>query len=105
MVVELSFIRERITQLRMQKGVSESQMSLDLGRSRGYVQNISRGQSLPSIEGLFEICEYFDITPQQFFDTEDEDPGLISEAVRGLKQLSDTDKLLILNNINRLANG
>ena len=103
--MDSSFIRERITQLRIQKGVSESQMSLDLGHSRGYVQNISRGQSLPSYDGLFEICDYFGISPQQFFNDGAEEPGLIAEAIRGLMQLNDTDRLLILNHINRLANG
>ena len=37
------FVRERITQLRLRKGVSEYQMSYDLGYSRGYVYNISSG--------------------------------------------------------------
>ena len=41
------FVRERITQLRMQKGVSEYKMSYDLGHSRGYINNISSGKSLP----------------------------------------------------------
>ena len=36
-----SFVRDRITQLRLQKGVSEYQMSYDLGHSRGYIYNIS----------------------------------------------------------------
>lgn len=35
------FVRNRITQLRMQKGVSEYQMGYDLGHSRGYIYNIS----------------------------------------------------------------
>ena len=39
------FVRERITQLRLEKGVSEYQMSYDLGRSRGYIYNISSGKS------------------------------------------------------------
>ena len=30
------FVRDRITQLRLRKGVSEYQMSYDLGHSRGY---------------------------------------------------------------------
>ena len=38
------FVRERITQLRLQKGVSEYKMSYDLGHSRGYVNNISPGK-------------------------------------------------------------
>ena len=39
--MEASFVRERITQLRMAKGVSEYKMSYDLGHSRGYINNIS----------------------------------------------------------------
>lgn len=46
------FLRDRISQLRMKKGVSEYQMSLELGHSRGYIQNISSGKSLPSIDML-----------------------------------------------------
>lgn len=101
----IQFLRDRITQLRLQKGVSEYQMSLDLGHSRGYVQNISSGKSLPSVEGLFEICDYFGLTPTQFFDESIDDPALVAEAVKGLRQLSDSDKLLILNHINRLTQG
>lgn len=101
----IQFLRDRIAQLRLQKGVSEYQMSLDLGHSRGYVQNISSGKSLPSVEGLFEICDYFDLTPAQFFDESVDDPALVAEAVRGLRKLSDSDRLLILNHINRLSQG
>ena len=97
------FLRERITQLRLRKGVSEYQMSLDLGHSRGYIQNISSGKSLPSVEGLFEICDYFELTPAQFFDDSNDDPALIAEAIKGLRQLNNSDLLLILNHINRLA--
>ena len=38
------FIRNRITELRLRRGVSEYQMSYDLGHSRGYVYNISSGK-------------------------------------------------------------
>ena len=65
------FVRERITQLRLRKNVSEYQMSYDLGHSRGYVYNISSGKSLPPFKEFFAICDYFDITPSQFFDDED----------------------------------
>ena len=99
------FLRDRISQLRVQKGVSEYQMSLDLGHSRGYIQNISSGKSLPSIDGLFEICDYFGLTPAQFFDESIDDPALVAEAMRGLRKLNDSDRLLILNHINRLSQG
>ena len=41
------FVRDRITQLRLRKGVSEYKMSYDLGHSRGYVHNISSGKATP----------------------------------------------------------
>lgn len=96
------YVRDRITQLRIQKGVSEYQMSYDLGHSRGYIYNISSGKSLPPLNEFFSICEYFGITPSEFFDNRLDNPELIHKAVEGLKNLDDSDVLLILNHINRL---
>lgn len=96
------FVRDRITELRLRKGVSEYQMSFDLGHSRGYVYNISSGKSLPPLGELFAICSYFGITPAQFFDDRQENPELIQKAVGGLKDLDDSDTLIILSLINRL---
>lgn len=96
------FVKNRITQLRLQKGVSEYQMSYDLGHSRGYIYNISSGKSLPPLTELFAICEYFGITPLEFFDENVSNPELIKKAVEGLKQLDDSDLMLIMNHINRL---
>ena len=98
------FVRNRITELRLVKGVSEYQMSYDLGHSRGYINNISSGKSLPSLNEFFSICEYFDITPCTFFDTADKHPILLSKAVDELKTLSEKDMLLVLTLINRLNN-
>ena len=60
------FVRDRITQLRLRKGVSEYKMSYDLGHSRGYVHNISSGKATPPMKEFFAICEYFELTPQLF---------------------------------------
>ncbi len=96
------FVRNRISELRLRKNVSEYQMSYDLGHSRGYIYNISSGKSMPAVGELFAICDYFDITPCQFFDDRLENPELVQKALEGLRQLSDEDVLLILSNINRL---
>ena len=48
-IMDENFIRKRMTELRMKKGVSEYQMSLDMGHSRNYIQNISNGRALPSM--------------------------------------------------------
>ena len=60
------FVRKRITALRLIKGVSESQMSLALGHGRNYIHNIATGKYLPTMASLMQICEYFEITPNDF---------------------------------------
>ncbi|MBR3752543.1 MAG: helix-turn-helix transcriptional regulator [Ruminiclostridium sp.] len=96
------FVRERITQLRIQKGVSEYRMSYDLGHSRGYINNISSGKTLPSMTEFFAICEYFNITPEDFFDTKKRNPKLTEEVIDVLAQLDDEDLQLMLANAKRL---
>lgn len=96
------FVRNRITQLRLDKGVSEYQMSYDLGHSRGYIYNISSGKALPSMVEFFSICDYFGITPGEFFDTEKENPVLIAKVMEELKSLKEDDILLLLTLLNRL---
>ena len=64
--MDTTFIRDRITELRLQKGVSEYKMSMDLGHSKSYIQSISSGKSLPSLSEFLYICEYFDISPKTF---------------------------------------
>lgn len=65
----LEWIPERLTQLRLEKGVSARDMSLSLGQSVSYINKIENRRTLPSVSGLLYICEYFGITPQEFFDT------------------------------------
>lgn len=96
------FVRERITQLRLQKGISEYRMSYDLGHSRGYINNISSGKSLPSMSEVFTICEYFGITPIEFFNGTVANPKLASDAISDFEQLSEEDQQLIHLNIKRL---
>ena len=97
------FVRERITQLRLKKGVSEYQMSYDLGHSRGYVYNISSGKALPPLKEFFSICEYFDISPAEFFNIKAENPKLSGDVIALLEQLDEADLELVLRMIQRLS--
>ena len=96
------FMRERITQLRLQKGVSEYKMSYDLGHSRGYINNSSAGKSLPSMTEFFAICEYFGITAIEFFNGEIRNPKLMQKTIHGLEQLEEKDLELIQMKVDRL---
>lgn len=96
------FFYERLTKLRMTKGVSQREMSLAMGQSEGYMTKIESRVSLPSMTVFFYICEYFGISPREFFDDEVKNPALLQQAIDGLKTLSDDDLALILGNIKRL---
>ena len=100
--MDKDFIRNRITELRLKKNVSEYQMSLDLGQNRSYVQAISSGRSLPSMAQFLNICDYFEITPLQFFDSETVNPQLLRKAMDGMKKLKDDDIMMLIGIINRL---
>lgn len=89
--MDIKFVRERITRLRMEKGVSEYQMSYDLGHSRGYINNISSGKALPSLTELFAICDYFQISLTEFFDDTVSNPKLLKNVISGLEQLNEKD--------------
>lgn len=100
--MDIDFVRERITQLRIQKGVSEYKMSYDLGHSRGYINNISSGKTLPSMTEFFAICDYFGITPIEFFNQNKSNPKLSQDVLSALEQLNEDDLQLTFMNINRL---
>ena len=81
------FTQDRIAQLRMQREVSARDMSLSLGQNNSYINQIENRKALPSLQGLFYICEYFGITPQQFFDDGDTYPAQLAELVADMKKL------------------
>ena len=97
------FVRERITELRMSKGVSEYKMSQALGKSRGYIYNISSGKALPPLKELFYIMEYFEITPAEFFDERSRCPHLVYAALGGMSRLNEDDMETVLSVIGKLC--
>lgn len=72
--MELSMYREfignRIYQLRINKDLSARELSLLLGMSPGYINKIENRKTMPSLQSLFLICMFFDITPKEFFNEE-----------------------------------
>lgn len=96
------FIRNRITQLRLDKDVSEYQMSLDLGHSKSYVQGITSGRALPSMSEFISICEYFGITPKDFFNDEIENPVQAQRLLDAAKNLSEADTDLLIALIEKI---
>ncbi len=78
----------RLTRLRMDKDVSARDMSLSLGLSESYINKIENEKTLPSMSTFFDICDYFEITPQEFFNTGEPFPFDIAVAVTEMNQMS-----------------
>lgn len=100
--MDVNFVRKRISDLRAKKGLSEYRMSTDLGHSKSYIQSISSGKSLPSLAEFFYICDYLDISPKDFFDTELEEPSKINELIIQAKSLSADDLNMLIGIAERL---
>ena len=86
-----TFIRNRITELRLKKDVSEHRMSLDLDKSGSYLRGISSGKALPSLKELFNIIAYFDMTPAEFFAPMAKQDTPYSRLCESLRGMSDED--------------
>ncbi len=78
-----------MAQLREKKGVSARDMSLSIGQNPGYINNIESGKSMPSLSGIFYICDYLGITPSEFFDLESQNPTRLNDVIKDLKRLND----------------
>ena len=90
----------RLAQLREKKGVSARDMSLSMGQNPGYINNIESGKSMPSLSGIFYICDYLGVTPSEFFDMEVQNPTRLKEIVANLKRLDDRQLDMISSLVN-----
>lgn len=98
------FTQNRIAQLRLQKDVSARDMSLSLGQNNSYINQIENKKAVPSLQGLFYICEYFGITPQEFFDEGNTYPGQLVELMDDMKQLDEKALTHIAGLVKELIN-
>lgn len=95
------FISERIAKLRTAKRVSARDMSLTIGQNENYINHIENGKSMPSMQVFFYICEYFNITPKDFFDEETNNPSLLNAVLKDLNVLNEHQIL----NIHEIVKG
>lgn len=69
--MDMEFVRQRITELRLQRNISEYQLSFDIGHSKNYVHNIVTGYSQPSVKELLYLIEILGVSPRDFFDEQE----------------------------------
>jgi len=91
----------RLSKLRNEKGVSARDMSLSIGQNPGYIHNIENGKALPSMSVFFFICDYLGISPSEFFDIDNSNPGKLKPIIEKMKKLDDEQ----LDGIAAIVNG
>ena len=87
-MIDTDFISDRIAKLRNKKNISARDMSLSLGQSQSYINNIENKKALPSMQMFLYICDYLGVEPKDFFEEDITDPSKLNEAVEAFKSLS-----------------
>lgn len=87
-MIDEKFISDRIAALRIAKNISARDMSLSLGQSQSYINNIENGKSLPSMQMFLYICEFLEIAPKDFFDENIVEPITFTELLDAFKSLN-----------------
>ena len=96
---------KRLASVRAAKGLSAREMSLSLGQGAGYINNIENGRNLPSMSMFFEICEYLELSPDEFFDYTARREGSAQQMLTAFKQLGPEEQDLIITIAKKLRRG
>ena len=98
----LALFYKRLSQLRIEQGISARDMSLSLGQSESYINKIENQKALPSMTSFFYICDFLNVHPKDFFDETAENPFLSKELADKFTGLTGKQQEHILNLIDDL---
>ncbi|NLB72908.1 MAG: helix-turn-helix domain-containing protein [Firmicutes bacterium] len=70
-------IGRRIKNLRLKKGLTQEELGERTDLTKGYISQIERDLSSPSIETFFDILEVLGCTPREFFDDEEREQKVV----------------------------
>ncbi len=99
------FISKRISTLRLQKNVSAREMSLAIGQNGSYINRIENQKAFPSMQVFFYICEYLEITPQEFFDEDNINPIKTNTLLYEISKLNEEQIELLISVAKGLQHG
>lgn len=91
--LNIKYVQDKITELRLARGLSAYQLSYELGHSKNYIHNIVSGYSQTTVQELLYIMEYFNITPKDFFDESHDfaDPVCAKQILDSMKEMNADD--------------
>ncbi|MBQ8522178.1 MAG: helix-turn-helix transcriptional regulator [Clostridia bacterium] len=98
-----NFVRQRFAIIRNSNNISARKLSIEMGQGTEYINQIENGRKMPSLEGLYNFCDYFKISLSEFFDTSQMYPIQYKEIIGELNKL-DLDELEHITKNIRLIN-
>ena len=74
-------IGQKIKNLRVQKGLTQEELGERTDLTKGYISQLERELSSPSMETFFNILEVLGITPQAFFNEKKQEQTVVYKEV------------------------
>ena len=81
---------------------SDNRASAPKRRCREKNHSIASGRALPSMTEFLYICDYFNITPMEFFNDTEHTSAQQQRAIQYIRLLNDYDTKLIADMLERL---
>ena len=97
------FVRTKITAIRMANDYSSRKLSIELGKSTEYINQVENGRLNPTLEFLSEFCDYFKISLSDFFDKGNSHPTKFREMCFDLSVLNNEEVKQIADIVKTLA--
>ena len=90
-------VGKRVKMLRMQKGISQSELARSVGISQAHLSNIENGHSHITLENLFALHDILGVSMASFFvDIDGKQEAEDAKAFIGLSDM--IDALLLIKN-------
>lgn len=96
------FIKERIRYYRIKNNYTARNLSIELGMSSEYINQVETGRLNPSLDFLISFCDFFKIKLSDFFNDEEKYPDENKKILNELNSLSQNNIELVINLINAL---
>lgn len=64
---QLRFVFSQIRTIRLQKGISQLELSLRAGLSQSFLASLEKGKKTPSVATMFKIANALGVNPKDFF--------------------------------------
>lgn len=100
--MDKNFIKDRVYYIRNIHKISARNLSLELGMSSEYINQLESGRLTPSLDFLINFCEYFNMPVSDFFDETKKYPLEFQKILNELNKMSQEEVDLVYNLVKKI---